>query len=403
MKGRFLAGGAALIAGTVIQAVAGLAASLYLARTLGPDAFGRFAVVLASAGMTLSLLSFHVGILITRTPETEFDRRRRETYFAAITIETVLGGLATVLFVAFVERLSPWDILLIGSQCLLHWTTTNRAYFERSMPYTRLAIIETSTITLSYILAVSLAAGGAGAAALYVREAFTAGLLTLVLWMAGGLTFHRLQIPDIGAWRQLFRESRQLWIEGLLEGSFHRLTIIAAQAIGGDRQSGYLFMAQSLAMRPHQFLSPATSRVASNWFRTVSDPATRREGLHRLLRGAGSLLVLVSAAIALFADPVVPMLLGDQWYGAVPALMALLGVVLFQTPFEILRSYSMVTGRTGLVLRARLSQYLGFAAVLSAGLLLDMSSVALLGACLSAGIIAAFATLWHGTYRPKVS
>jgi O-antigen/teichoic acid export membrane protein len=381
--------GSLLMLSGLVQAVVGFLAGLYLASQLGPEAFGRFAIVFALSGVALSIATLRIDVLIIRAPESEFTRDRQETYFSALAIETMSVGLLAAMAVALTGGSQVWDFLLVISQCALHWIGVNKAFFERGMPYKQLTMIEAGATLLGHLAAVALVAAGVGAAALYLRE---------VLFAVGGLTLVRVRLPAWQQWRQLLRDARAVWLDAALEGSFQRITTLVASGLGTDRQVGHYFMAQSLAMRPNQLLGPATSRLAANWLRHLGHDQAQRSVLNRLLWWVTAPLAATAVVTLLFADPLVGIVLGENWLEATPVLQALLGVILFQTLFEILRTYTLVTRRMHLIMASRLAQYLGFAVTLGGTLLLPLPPMAALGIAASASFFLAFATLWCAIY-----
>ena len=71
-------------------------------------------------------------------------------------------------------------------------------------------------------------------------------------------------------------------------------------------------------------------------------------------------LLIVAVLIVLYADPVVPWLLGDGWASVSTLMVGMAGFVVFISPFEILRSYCFAIRHTRMVLAARVFQHLGF-------------------------------------------
>lgn len=390
---RAISGAAYLTAGTIVQAVIGLIASIVLARVIGPEAFGRFAMVFAVVGLTQSVLSLRLPVLITRASDAEISGAAGRIYCSALVMETGLGAAASLIFLVLVGIWDVWALALVVSQAVAHWTGGNRAFYERSMPYRRLAVMETATAIGGHLLAMSAAVAGAGEAALYLRELAMSFGLVAVLAASGGLTLLPWRGLSAREGFALIREARSIWLDGILEGSFQRLATLAVSMTATERETGYFFMAQSLAMRPHQFLAPIASRVAANWFRITADPVTRRKGRNLLLLWLAGPLVACAVFVVWFSDPVVPMILGEQWRGAVPVLVAMSGIIVCLTAFEVLRSYSLVVRRERCVVHGRIAQYLGFLAVSALGQV-ALPGVVAIGLGVSASFLAASLLLW---------
>lgn len=383
-------GGLALAGGNAVQAGIAFAANLVLVRFVAPDGFGRFAVAVAGVNLALSLLSLRVNMLIIRCPQSRLDARRCAVYHSVSVAESVgVAGLMAV-WLAATGSADGWTLALLGGLSLGHALGLNKAFFERSLDYRRIAACETGATLAGHAVSVAAVLAGLGPAALYLREAASALVQAVLLRRAGALSAHPLVWPTAAEWRAVLAEARGVWADGVLEGAFTRVVLLGTAAFGGERAAGLLAQAQRLAVIPHQLLGPIVTRVAAAWFgQAAEDPARRAEGRRRLLAAAALPLAIAAAATVLLADPVVPWLFGEAWHDAAPLLAALAGMVLFTSLFEISRAYALSARRTVPLLAARLSQYAGLG--LGFALAADPGRGAALG--LSAAAFAAFAVL----------
>lgn len=392
---RVLIGGSALTGAAALQAAVGLAASIVLARLLEPEAFGRFAIVIATVSIVLTLLSLRLEFIVFRVPEEQLTSRLQDVYFSASLIETIVVALVAIGWLIWLRLGDIFSITLVVSQCLAHWLNVGRAFFERGMPYGKLAVIETTAAIGGHLTAVGIALAGGGIGALYLREAVSAGVLGCGLALVGGLTWRSFIWPTIAEWRRLLREISPIWLDAISEGLFQRLILMAAAWIGGERGAGWYFMAHSLAARPHQFLAPAVVRAASGWFRHhQAEKAARARGRDLLLAATVTPLALVAVVAFIFSDPLVPFVLGENWRGAASVFAALCGLIAFTTPFEILRVYGVIAMRTNVLLAGRLMQYVVVAIGFAALSLWQPIDVVVLAGLVSASAAAAFAVLW---------
>jgi len=161
--------------------------------------------------------------------------------------------------------------------------------------------------------------------------------------------------------RNVLLEARGVWIDGIAETGYQRLILLATGFFGGISAAGYFFQASRLAVIPHQLLSPVLSRLSANWIsRAENQPLkiSRRNGFIRL---SFIPLILLGIAAILWADPVVPWIFGDNWSRSADLLVALSGVIVFLTLFEVLKSYCMVTRRMRILFVGRVIQYAGIA------------------------------------------
>ena len=397
----FFAGGAFLVGGNAIQAGVAFAANLVLVRYLDATEFGHFALTLASAWLVLTILSLRLSILIIRAPEAWLTRARRDIYSSALLYETILAiGLALCWRIA-IGGWSVWDIILIVAIGSGHWLRQNKAFFERGMPYRRLAGIETGAALVSHLLSVALVVFGAGAAALYLREAALILVEFIGLWAIGGIALYRVRWLSRRDWRGLFAEARGIWLDSVLEGAFQRITLLLAGMLGGERGAGYFFQAHRLAIVPHQFLAPVVTRLVTVWFSRIEPGPARRSGLRRLLIGTAVLLVPAAIGAVALADPIVPAIFGEPWRPVIPILIALAGMVFFLSLFEIFKAFCMVEHRSRTLFAGRVAQYGALAAVLAPAAMGAALSMERLGLALSVAYAAAFMTLFLLSWRGK--
>ncbi len=352
-------GAAFLVTGQAMQAFVAFGVNLVLVRFLLPEDFGRFALVMAAASIVFSVLSARTDILVIRATDRQLSDRAKDLYFSILAMEMVPSCLVIALWIVFSDPSNSWNWGLVLALGVRHWSQQNRAYFERTMPYRKLALIETGAAVASHLLALGLVLGGVGWRVLYVREYFLAFSGLAGLWWVGGLTLRRLRLPSGAEWRSVFKEARGIWLDGILEGSFQRFTILLAGLLGGERLAGFFFQAQRLAIVPNQFLAPIVSRVAANWFGRTEDAGRKRAGRNRLLIGAALPLIFGGVLTLFFADPVVPWLFGAEWARSADLLAAMSGVVIFLSLFEILKAYCWSTHRIPALLLGRAGQYFG--------------------------------------------
>ena len=361
-------GGAALISGQALQALVAFATNLVLVRYILPDGFGRFALVLAGASLFLSLVSLRVNILITRLGEREYTEDIKDLYFSALSMETAVAFVIILAWLIITGTAGLWEILLVLSLGFRHWVEQNRAFFERTMPYRKLAIVETIVAIAAHAAAVVSVVGGIGWVALYIREIILTILSFTAMWWIGGITLRRFRFLTIGEWKALIREARGVWLDSVLEGSFHRLTILLAGFMGSDLVAGLIFQALRLAVVPHQFLAPIVTRLVVNWFGRAEEQTLQDQGRDKVLLVLFPPLIVIALLAIAFADPVVPFLFGENWTGVIDLFRAMAGIVVFISTFEVLRSYCLSVRRTGVLLAGRAFQYAGMALPLAIAL-----------------------------------
>lgn len=349
-----------MMSGMMLEHLVGFASQIVIARHLGPEQFGQFVLVLATAGLVFAVFSLRVNILIIRTPSRVFTRRLRQLYFTLFTIETFIGLALTLAWLLLTSEPGPYEIGLVLALGAAHWINTDLMYWERRMPYRRLAVITSGTQIAAHGVALAVVLAGGGIAALFLREMAVVVLRFAILWAIGAVRTERLVRPTADELRGVLKETRGVWLDGMLENGFQRITILLAGMVGGERGAGLFFFAQRLAIVPHSILSPFTSRIVSNWFSRTADVRTRLNGRRQAMHWVFWPLLAAAGLTILLADPVVPFVFGDKWVEAAPVLAAMAGVVVFSSMLEIVKVYCISRRFTRALLLGRIAQYAGF-------------------------------------------
>ena len=146
---RVLFAGTHLATGTIIQALLAFAGNLILLRTLGPNEFGRFAVTLAGLSVIANVLSLRLGILVIRTPDSAFTPEIQSRYFTAMLVEITIVAVASGLWLLVSGRTAWVDILLVAAVSLQAFCSHARTFWERTMPYRIIAVMETGVVTVT--------------------------------------------------------------------------------------------------------------------------------------------------------------------------------------------------------------------------------------------------------------
>lgn len=385
-----LSAGSYLTAGTLVQVALAFGANIVLLRSLGPHEFGHFAVTLAGISLIASILSLRLGVVVTRTPEAEFTAELQSRYFTAMLVEVAVVMVVSGLWLVISGRTGWTDVVLLGAVGLQSFCSHVRSFWERTMPYRRIAIAETAVVAVAQFAAVAIVLVTGSDAALYLREAIAALATLTALWLAAGLTFRPLAWPRLREWVDLLREARSIWLDSILEGVFQRVTVIAAAALAGSQGAGLFSMAQRLAVLPHQVIQPF-GRVAVNWFSRTTTDSDRQRARNRLILTLLVPLLVAALFAVLTADPLVPWLFGDHWRDAIPILIAMSGAMVFLTIFEITRGYALATKQTPALLWARVAQFGAFGLGAGVAWVSGEGSLFYLGSGLSAAFAAAFA------------
>ncbi|MDX1614564.1 MAG: oligosaccharide flippase family protein [Candidatus Promineifilaceae bacterium] len=312
-----------------------LVTMILLSRLLPPADFGAFAILQLPLGWLNLIADAGIsGAMIQREALSEIEARTGFTL--RLLGALVLGGVG-VLLAEPVGALYSLDrqavqalrVLAVGP-LISALGTVPSVRLHRRLRFERLALAELGSLIVGQGTAAGLALSGAG------------------LWsLVGGsfmtVTSGTLLVNLLAPWRPTLRLRgpliRQLLSFGLPyqgQGLVHLAKDQVIPALGGlaysETQVGYLIWAVDLARWP-RLPADYVARVAFPAFsRLQRDPA----GLSRLLQPALMLVCLASfsaAAVGIVLGPrLVPLVFGQTWLPAVPALI----VFLAQTPLDAL-------------------------------------------------------------------
>ncbi len=382
-----------LFGGQALQSTVAFGVNLVLVRFLFPEDFGHFAIVMAGGALAYAALSLRLDAMTIRASNGEFSDQLQDRYFTAALYETFIASVIFSVWLYLNGDMGVWEFGLMLALAGRHWAQQNKGFFERKLPYRKLAILESSVATCSYLFALCLVLFGAGPEVLFLREFFLTIIGIAGMWWIGGITIRRVKFFGVEDFQILFQDARGLWLDGVLENCFGRIVILLVGEAGGERAAGYFLQAQKLAMIPHQLIMPVIGRVAWNWFARVDDKSRGRTARDKLLSLLAVILIIPSIICVFAADQIVPFVLGENWARSANLLVAMSGMVIFATLFDILRNYCLARKLIRWLLIARIMQYVGAAVPIVLYYLGLIEGDFAMALCLSTAFALAFFTL----------
>ncbi len=307
--------------------VLSLLTTMVLARLLTPADFGLVALTVALLAFTHLVQESGLGAAVV----VHRGNVKQAAASAALFTPIVGVGLYALCFIA-----APWlsDILrqpdLTGVLRVAALILPLRglaivplALLEREMRFARMTVIELAGGIAQTVTAIGLALAGAGVWALVAGQLAT-GLIQLIL--AWKLIPLRLSIHDANRriLREMMRYGRHVGIANILDyGVVSTEGIIVGRALGTNAL-GYFSVAKRFASMPIMVLKNILGRgVFAAYARLQHDI----EGSKRIWMANVQRLALVAIpatiGIILTADPLVLVLLGDEWRPAIVPLQIL--------------------------------------------------------------------------------
>lgn len=321
----FVSGGVAWLT-RVVQAGLSLGAAVVLARLLTPDAFGVFAMVVP-VGVVANQLAgqaFQVALLQRQELAPE---ETNSLFWFAVRVNLLIAALmvvASLILSAFYRE--PRVVGMASAWAAVTWfltlTTFQEALLKRAMRFPAVMLSQFMGLVIGIASAIIAARLGAGhwalAVQLLVMEAVRAvGVAYASRWVprkAGNVSEGTLALRR--AWRALIGYKLASWVGDQPE-------LLAVGRVGGAFTLGLYDTARRWAWYPFEEPYAILSDVAVAGARVAGDDAAKVRFLSRAILVTLSVSLPVIAYVAISAPDLVPVLLGDQWTGAVSFLKLL--------------------------------------------------------------------------------
>jgi teichuronic acid exporter len=302
------------------------AATFYAARLLLPSDYGLVSMAGIAIGLARLVEGFGLDAILVQDRTIAGDFQARLAGFvlgvgAALALIFVLVAPAVAGFfdepqVTGIVRLMSVLLILDALQVV------PRSLMQRSLRFGRLAVVTlVQLLVTSAVLVVSAAAGfGYWALVLNSLGGALAATFLLMLWAPHAIAFPRdlasLARPLLQGWRML--ASRMAWY-----GYSSADQTIIGRVIGKDMLGAYSF-ALTFSTIAQDEVGSIVSRVAPGIFSAVQN---RRDELRRYFLLLTEFLTIVSfpvsLGVALIADLMIPVILGDGWGATIVPLRLL--------------------------------------------------------------------------------
>lgn len=359
MTSRYLRSNALwMLGGSASQSGVAFVSSLFLMGLLLPEDFGRYALISANVALVNAILSLRIPDAIVRMSESEL----HDDLGSLIAIHFGQNLLVVIISIGILSTMGLFGIeaiILILAIAMNNWTVLLTRIYERKFDYRTITIVENGASMAINVLAVAGAFIGFGGIVLFLRDLgrgiLQYGILT-ALRRVPKIEFAR---PDRDAFVRLRHRVSGIWMDGVAEQMYHRLTILLLGAIASEREVGLFFQARRLASVPTELMMPVTSRMSYNYFSQKVQGHERRRKLGLLITMELVILAISAGIVVLWGEDLILLLFNEQWLPIFGILLALLGYLVLQPVFETLKSFAMSENRVGrFIVLGRTFQYL---------------------------------------------
>ncbi|MCL4185656.1 MAG: oligosaccharide flippase family protein [Burkholderiaceae bacterium] len=315
-------------AGKLFQFLVGLIALAVIARWVGPEAYGVFALSWVVVGFA--------GIVVSAAPTDTLVQRR----------DLHAGHCNASLLASLAMALAAWLLIAAGADALAAWLGGGAALAmilpvrAASLPLSALASVPTALLmreqrfkvlagadavagVLGALVGIGAAIAGAGLWSLVAMELVRQAVLTLLLFRVAawrpGLRFRRADAADLVAFNVV------TWGAWGLDYADEQLPRILIAASLGTEALGFFALAERLLGQASSvLLVPAYQVLMPGLARVQTDREAARQLADSILRGAAVIAGPVFLGLAAIAGPLVPLVFGVDWAGAVPVVQVLM-------------------------------------------------------------------------------
>ncbi len=330
--GHLLSGAAWGISGKIVQFALSLLALGYIARVIGPEAYGIFAIGWLVVGL--------FEVVINGAPMDTLVQRKqvsRGHFNATLVVSLAISLLIFGLIWHQAALISDWfdggellaAILPLRAATLplMALTVGPSATLLRASRFKALAGAETFASAVANVIGIAMAFAGTGIWCLVGMELARAVILVVCLVVLSGwrpgVRFRSSDVTDLLAFNASTWTS---WGLGYLNGQLPRLVLVSTL---GAHAVGVFALAQRLYDQITNILMiPAYQVVQAGVARSQDNRARAGQLTEGTLRITGLLASPLFLGLAAIAPVLVPAVFGHAWSGAVPVvqIMMLLGI-----------------------------------------------------------------------------
>ncbi len=297
--------------------------TILLVRLLTPEDFGQVGMILVFAGFAQLFSEMGLGSAVVQRKDL------RPEHLNSVFWANVVSGVVLALFFAAMARpialfyeLPSLELMtqvismsfVIGSLRVVQYSLV-----LRSMNFRKLALVEILAVSLSGILAVSMALAGYGIWSLVGQILALSLCTTVLLWLVGD--WHPAFCFRFRALRELFSFSFNLMGFSLLNYTVTRAGHLMIGKFIGAPALGIYSRADQLMLIPVTQVSGVISRVMFPALSAIQDQVERIKQIYlRAIRTIALLTFPLMLGLMVTARPFVIVVLGEQWSEVIPLL-----------------------------------------------------------------------------------
>jgi PST family polysaccharide transporter len=318
-----------------------------LARVIGPEEFGTYAVALLALAAALSFNELGVSLAIVRWPD-DPEKIAPTVSTISIAASTLIAGAGFLAAPAFASAMGAPDatsvVRVMAVSVLISGTVaTPAALMQREFMQERRMLIDQVNTWGGAITSLLLAVAGMGAMSLAIGRIVGSGAAMVLFVRFSPLPF-RLRIDREVAGR-LLRFGLPLAGASIIVFAISFADQIVVGRVLGPTALGFYLLAFNLSSWPVQMFSQPLRAVAPPTFaRLQHRPEAMRSTFRSIVGLLGAITFPVCLLLAGAAEPVIRFVYGADWTPAASALAWLAVMAAFRILFELAYDYLVVIG-----------------------------------------------------------
>lgn len=316
-----------MIGEQLVQQTIALGLSVWIARSLGPEAWGSLSFALSLYALFGIITTLGLNrILVRELAIAGSEAAARRLIVTAILMRWLAGAGMALVAVAACAVIAPSQMALVAILVPGYFLSAFDAidlFFQSRLKSRRVARARITAFACSSLLKASLLLAGAGVlwiAAAYLLDWALVALALVLVYASEGATAP-VDGLDRALARRLLVESRVEILAAFSGLAFMKIDQVMLQAMHGATEVGIMAISSRLTEAwyfvPSALVAssfPAIARLQA------SSPATAADRLKRLYRLLAALSVFAAIALSVAAQPIIGLLFGAQYRDAAPVL-----------------------------------------------------------------------------------
>jgi PST family polysaccharide transporter len=355
---------------TVISRLGTLGIGIVLARVLGPESFGTFAVAMVALMAVLSFNELGVSLAIVRWPE-EPAKIVPTVNTISVVGSTLFCAAAILVAPAFTTAMGDpgaTDVVrvLILSVFVSGIVASPAALLQRDFREKERLGIDQANVWIGAVLSIVLALAGMGAMALAVGR-LAGSLVSGVMFLAASPLPYRFGL-DRSLLGPLLRFGLPLAGTSVIFFAVGNADQLTAGAVLGSTVLAFYVLAFNLSNWPVSILAQPLRRVAPAAFSALQGDRPRMNAaMEAIVVAVAAATLPIIFFLAGIAVPLVEFVYGEAWVAAATALSWLVIAASCRVFCDLAYDYLVVLGKSGTVFTVQAGSLLVLFPALAAG------------------------------------